>query len=220
MGWYYVITQEIREAFEGKEADVFAVINGYSQEGQGCYFGSLALLSDYCGIKSKTTTQKILKSLVAKGAILKVEELRNGVKFCSYRVNNNWQGMSKIDTGGIAEIDTNNKREININKDSLYRDGSPHFQKPSLSEVAAYCRERANKVDPEQFYNFYESNGWKVGKNPMKDWHAAVRTWEKREKEVAPRKREPKEDVFTHNMRVMREMNAKYARKEVDVDEQ
>lgn len=220
MGWYYVITQEIREAFEGKEADVFAVINGYSQEGQGCYFGSLALLSDYCGIKSKTTTQKILKSLVAKGAILKVEELRNGVKFCSYRVNNNWQGMSKIDTGGIAEIDTNNKREININKDSLYRDGTPHFQKPSLSEVAAYCRERANKVDPEQFYNFYESNGWKVGKNPMKDWHAAVRTWEKREKEVAPRKREPKEDVFTHNMRVMREMNAKYARKEVDVDEQ
>lgn len=220
MGWYYVITQEIREAFEGKEADVFAVINGYSQEGQGCYFGSLALLSDYCGIKSKTTTQKILKSLVAKGAILKVEELRNGVKFCSYRVNNNWQGMSKIDTGGIAEIDTNNKREIYINKDSLYRDGSSHFQKPSLSEVAAYCRERANKVDPEQFYNFYESNGWKVGKNPMKDWHAAVRTWEKREKEVAPRKREPKEDVFTHNMRVMREMNAKYARKEVDVDEQ
>lgn len=220
MGWYYVITQEIREAFEGKEADVFAVINGYSQEGQGCYFGSLALLSDYCGIKSKTTTQKILKSLVAKGAILKVEELRNGVKFCSYRVNNNWQGMSKIDTGGISKIDTNNKREININKDSLYRDGTPHFQKPSLSEVAAYCRERANKVDPEQFYNFYESNGWKVGKNPMKDWHAAVRTWEKREKEVAPRKREPKEDVFTHNMRVMREMNAKYARKEVDVDEQ
>jgi len=220
MGWYYVITQEIREAFEGKEADVFAVINGYSQEGQGCYFGSLALLSDYCGIKSKTTTQKILKSLVAKGAILKVEELRNGVKFCSYRVNNNWQGMSKIDTGGIAEIDTNNKREININKDSLYRDGSSYFQKPSLSEVAAYCRERANKVDPEQFYNFYESNGWKVGKNPMKDWHAAVRTWEKREKEIAPRKREPKEDVFTHNMRVMREMNAKYARKEVDVDEQ
>lgn len=220
MGWYYVITQEIREAFEGKEADVFAVINGYSQEGQGCYFGSLALLSDYCGIKSKTTTQKILKSLVAKGAILKVEELRNGVKFCSYRVNNNWQGMSKIDTGGISEIDTNNKREININKDSLYRGGTPHFQKPSLSEVAAYCRERANKVDPEQFYNFYESNGWKVGKNPMKDWHAAVRTWEKREKEVAPRKREPKEDVFTHNMRVMREMNAKYARKEVDVDEQ
>lgn len=220
MGWYYVITQEIREAFEGKEADVFAVINGYSQEGQGCYFGSLALLSDYCGIKSKTTTQKILKSLVAKGAILKVEELRNGVKFCSYRVNNNWQGMSKIDTGGIAEIDTNNKRDININNTLSNRGGTPHFQKPSLSEVAAYCRERANKVDPEQFYNFYESNGWKVGKNPMKDWHAAVRTWEKREKEVAPRKREPKEDVFTHNMRVMREMNAKYARKEVDVDEQ
>lgn len=115
---------------------------------------------------------------------------------------------------------TPNNKDRYINKYSLYRGGSPRFQKPSLSEVAQYCRERANKVDPEQFYNFYESNDWKVGKNAMKDWHAAVRTWEKREKEVAPRKREPKEDVFTHNMRVMREMNAKYARKEVDVDEQ
>ena len=60
MGWYYVITQEIRESFEGKEADVFAVINGFSQEGQGCFYGSLSLLSQFCGIKSKTTTQRII----------------------------------------------------------------------------------------------------------------------------------------------------------------
>lgn len=53
------------------------------------------------------------------------------------------------------------------------------FQKPSFSEVNGYCSERSNKVDPQQFMNFYESNGWKVGKNSMKDWRAAVRTWEK-----------------------------------------
>lgn len=44
-----------------------------------------------------------------------------------------------------------------------------------------YCEERHNDVDPEAFIAFYESNGWKVGKNSMKDWRAAVRTWEKRE---------------------------------------
>ena len=53
------------------------------------------------------------------------------------------------------------------------------FVKPSLEEVRAYCQERRNGVSPERFIDYYESNGWKVGKNPMKDWKAAVRTWEK-----------------------------------------
>ena len=207
MGWYYVITQEIRESFEGKEADVFAVINGFSQEGQGCFYGSLSLLSQFCGIKSKTTTQRILKSLVAKGAIVKTDELHNGVKFCTYKVNKNWYGISKIDMGGVSEIDTNKKESENINIDSLYKRGSNHFQKPSLDDIRAYCISRSNKVDPEQFYNFYESKGWMVGKSPMRDWRASVRTWEKREKEVAPRKRENrKESVFEHNLKVMDQM--------------
>jgi len=52
--------------------------------------------------------------------------------------------------------------------------------RPSVSEVADYIESRGSKVDAQQFVDFYESNGWKVGKNPMKDWRAAVRTWEKR----------------------------------------
>ena len=217
MGWYYVITDEIRETFEGKEADVFAVINGFSQEGQGCFYGSLSLLSQFCGIKSKTTTMKILKSLVAKGAIVKKEESQNGVKICSYMVNKNWYGISKIDMGyikncygGISEIDTNNKEENkNINKNSLYSESSSRFQKPSLEEITAYCISRGNKVDPEQFYNFYESKGWMIGKSHMKDWRAAIHTWEKREKEIPSRKRETrtrKESVLAHNLRELDEM--------------
>ncbi|WP_449189490.1 DUF6291 domain-containing protein [Treponema lecithinolyticum] len=52
------------------------------------------------------------------------------------------------------------------------------FVKPTLAEVADYCRERGSNVSPERWYAHYESNGWKVGKSPMKDWRAAVRTWE------------------------------------------
>lgn len=208
MGWYYVITQEIRESFEGKEADVFAVINGFSQEGQGCFYGSLSLLSQFCGIKSKTTTQRILKSLVAKGAIVKTDELHNGVKFCTYKVNKNWYGISKIDMGGVSEIDTNKKEGENINIDSLYKRGSSHFQKPSLDDIRAYCISRGNNVDPEQFLNFYESKGWMVGKTPMRDWRAAIRTWEKREND-SPRRRSPitrSESVLEHNLKVMDQM--------------
>lgn len=53
------------------------------------------------------------------------------------------------------------------------------FVKPTVEEIETYCKERNNNVDTQKFYNYYESNGWKVGKNPMKDWKAAVRTWEK-----------------------------------------
>ena len=52
------------------------------------------------------------------------------------------------------------------------------FQKPTVEEINQYCTERNNKVDPQRFFDFYESKGWKVGKEPMKDWKACVRTWE------------------------------------------
>lgn len=51
--------------------------------------------------------------------------------------------------------------------------------RPTVAEVAAYCKERKNRVDAQKWHDHYASNGWRVGKNPMKDWRAAVRTWEK-----------------------------------------
>jgi hypothetical protein len=57
------------------------------------------------------------------------------------------------------------------------------FIPPSLEEVSAYCQERKNRVDPERFIDFYASKGWLIGKAKMKDWMAAVRTWEKNGKE-------------------------------------
>lgn len=61
------------------------------------------------------------------------------------------------------------------------RRASARFAPPSIDDVRAYCKERGNSVKPEQFVAFYESVGWKVGNKPMKDWKAAVRTWEQRE---------------------------------------
>lgn len=56
--------------------------------------------------------------------------------------------------------------------------------RPTIEEVRAYCAEQGySSVDPQRFVDYYTANGWKVGKNPMKDWRAAVRGWESREKE-------------------------------------
>ena len=54
------------------------------------------------------------------------------------------------------------------------------FTPPTVEDVAAYCLERKNGIDPEEFVSFYASKGWKVGSSPMRDWKAAVRTWEKK----------------------------------------
>ena len=61
--------------------------------------------------------------------------------------------------------------------------GKPRAQRkrfipPTVEEVADYCRERQNGIDPEAFVDFYMAKGWLVGKSPMKDWRSAVRTWE------------------------------------------
>lgn len=74
----------------------------------------------------------------------------------------------------------------NISKDKLSKVNSvsaTHY--PTLDEVKAYCQERGNRVDPERFIDYYTANGWKVGKNPMKDWKAAVRTWERQDTQKA-----------------------------------
>lgn len=63
------------------------------------------------------------------------------------------------------------------------------FVKPTVEEVAAFCKQRGNTVDAEAFVNFYESKGWYIGKNKMQNWHAAVYTWEKRERQEQERTR-------------------------------
>lgn len=55
------------------------------------------------------------------------------------------------------------------------------FEKPALEKIRAYCEEKGLTVDPEMFYDYYEANGWKVGKNPMKSWKATLRNWNRRE---------------------------------------
>ena len=200
MGWFFTITDGMRKmGLSGNELLVFALVNTYSQMAQGCYFGSLEYTCDCCGI-SRATAIRTLKSLVEKGFIGKKKIVlgdKMQIAFISVSICDT---QSQNDTSGGLKMTPNNK-DIYINN-TLSNKGNA-FHKPTLEEVSAYCASRGNKVNPEQFYDFYESNGWKVGKNAMKDWRAAVRTWEKREKEVAPRKRERKETPLEHNLRLM-----------------
>lgn len=65
----------------------------------------------------------------------------------------------------------------------MVKDKGKEFSIPTVNEVAAYCQERENKIDPAAFIDFYSSKGWMIGKNKMKDWRAAIRTWEAHRKD-------------------------------------
>ena len=76
--------------------------------------------------------------------------------------------------------------QVRLGKDSIgyiNNNVGKKFTPPTVEEVQAYCQERKNKVDAQAFVDFYSSKGWMVGKNKMKDWKAAVRTWERNRKD-------------------------------------
>ena len=102
----------------------------------------------------------------------KIKEWKYDIYEVPKNLYRNFQDIEKLDIENCTQLNTNK-----LNKEKLIKD--KYFKKPTLEEVKEYCKERNNNVDAELFINYYESNGWKVGKNSMKDWKACVRTWER-----------------------------------------
>ena len=93
----------------------------------------------------------------------------------------------------VSKLDT----QVRLGKDSIGKDRleeesegqkkRKRFTPPTVEEVRAYCQERNNGIDPQRFVDFYTANGWAQGRGkPIKDWRAAARTWEARDKQTAP----------------------------------
>ena len=96
---------------------------------------------------------------------------------------------SRTQAEAEAEADADAEKEA-VNK----ADKPPtchRFTPPTVDEVRAYCMGKGYTLDADRFVDYYTSNGWKVGKNPMKDWKAAVRTWNGKEKSNGKVEREP-----------------------------
>lgn len=122
------------------------------------------------------------------------------------------RNLEEILEKSTPEIELELEKDIEIEKEIHSSAKSTttkrkRFEKPSISDIEQYCIERNNNVNAEQFFDHYESNGWKVGKNSMKDWKAAVRTWERREYRKPNYKKNSKEDAIN----VVKELMNEYA---------
>ena len=103
------------------------------------------------------------------------------------------------------ELEKDIEIEKEINSSASTTTKRKRFEKPTLSQITQYCLERNNNVNAEQFYDYYESNGWKVGKNSMKDWKACVRTWERNGYDRPIKKKNNKQDTLNDMRDLMNE---------------
>lgn len=91
------------------------------------------------------------------------------------------KSTERVEEESDNNIKNKKKNKLKVKNNMLESNTRTRFVAPTLDDVSAYCSERGNGVDPQQFIDFYTSKGWKVGDQPMKDWKAAVRTWERRD---------------------------------------
>lgn len=115
---------------------------------------------------------------------------------------------TKQEPKGQPKENTSNDVNVNVNVNV-----NNIFKKPKLEEIKEYCIERNNNINPENFYDFYESKNWMVGKNKMKDWKACIRTWEQRNNNKIPEwvgKKIQEEKVSQEEQKELEEIIKKY----------
>lgn len=131
------------------------------------------------------------------------------------RIETDRTNVRQISDKTPPEIEKEIEKELEIELDSSAKSTTTkrkRFEKPTISDIEQYCIERNNNVNAEQFFDYYESNGWKVGKNSMKDWKAAVRTWERSEYRKPNSKKNSKEDAIN----VVKELMEEYEQSATD----
>lgn len=100
---------------------------------------------------------------------------------------------SHCDVEKEKEIEIEIETELDKEREREAKKKRRRFTPPTAEEIRAYCEEKGFRIDTERFIDYYSSNGWKVGKNSMKSWKAAVNNWHRRDMETA-RRRGEKED--------------------------
>ena len=149
---------------------------------KGC-FASNNYFSEFLGVSTPTITRAI-KRLTKLGLIESdtVKKRSDNGKVSTSRLikmitppNQNDEATANQNDEYINTVNTINT----INNMGKQQNKASRFVKPELEEIESYCKERGNSISPSHFFDYYESKGWMIGKNKMKCWKSAIRTWER-----------------------------------------
>lgn len=193
---------------KGNKLLIYALIYGFSQDEQSCFYGSTRYIMDYFTLSERAVV-KLLDELVDEGLLCKWSEPVNGrvtnrysalrpaaydtaddgCKKCNHEKN---APMQKVQSDPCKKCSSTpaksaGKKENN-NKSENKGPSATRFSPPTVEQVRAYFRERGvptadAQTEADKFVDRYEANGWIVGKTKMKDWKAAARNWLRNRKE-------------------------------------
>lgn len=209
MGWMMTAL-----GLNGNALLAYALIYSHSQDGEGCYWGSLSHTADRLNI-SRRAAVDVLNRLLEQGHITKSVVEVDGVQRCMYRA-----------VVPAEAVPPTKKKKPKADEAAPSRVRA-RFAPPTVAEVQQYCNERGNKVDAQRFFDYYETNGWVQGTRgkPIRDWRAAVRTWERQNNNYNHGQRNDKESIIDKRRadicREVAELDAEYhARKAAELDAQ
>lgn len=167
-------------------------------DGKSWTYNSMRAFSKLFPFWSKRQIERIINNLKAKGAIYvgnyntaEMDRTQwyalHETVYCIYAngddcVTKRGQMCHETVTGCHQTVSPIPDSKPDSKPDIEERDKEKRFRKPSIDEIRAYCQERKNGIDAEEFFYHYESKGWKIGKTPMRSWKAAIGTWEKHRK--------------------------------------
>lgn len=181
--FYFDVRPCIKRLNLNEKGQLFEAILDYAESGiEPELDGALGIAWDFIQPRLDQDTERYGNKVLQKQYAAFVRELKKrGSVVISF---DEWKNMTAVERDQLISGDigryptstpTSNSREV-------YASSPPRasrFTPPSVEEVRVYCAERKNSVDPERFVDFYASKGWLVGKSKMKNWRAAVRSWER-----------------------------------------
>ena len=180
---YLDYSKAVNKLSDAEAGQLFKALLEYADSGQdpqleGSLYAVFAIMQNQLDRDTEKYVQKCerLRQNGSKGGRPVRDKEPNGNQ---EKPNGYPKKPKKTDTDTDTVTDTVTDSNIGSKAD---KPPSRHrFTPPTVEEVRAYCTEKGYKVDPQRFVDYYTSNGWRVGKNPMKDWKAAVRTWNGKE---------------------------------------
>lgn len=189
--FYFDVRPCIKRLNLNEKGQLFEAILDYAESGiEPELDGALGIAWDFLQPRLDQDTERYGNKVLQKQYAAFVRELKKrGSVVISF---DEWKNMTDVErdqliSGDIGRYPTSTSTSTSTstptsNLKEIYASSPPRaarFTPPSVEEVRVYCAERKNSVDPERFVDFYASKGWLVGKSRMKDWRAAVRSWER-----------------------------------------
>lgn len=180
--YFYTITEGMIDlGLRGTALNLFAIIFGYSQKGDGCCYATRRELARRCGVSSTNTIDSAMDSLIEKGLIRKVKFCKDDREMVGYQYTpKTAQGVQKLSTP-YAKIEQGGYSKIAHNENNN-KENKTEIIPPTPQEVTEYARQRGF-IDPEgfaeKFIHHYSLSKWHLANGkPMKNWKQSVCTWE------------------------------------------